>query len=81
MKRDEFKEILLKSVKETTQNIRRMNEKSLGKNARDDEFEYEATYKAHLYHVLLKNGIDYAKLSLEIQPGNHEGKTQHIDLW
>ncbi len=81
MQRDEFKKILLNSVKETTQNIRRLNEKSLGKDTYDDEFEYEATYKAHLYHVLLKNGIDYGELRLEMQPGSRIGENEHIDLW
>lgn len=81
MKRSQFRNLLLEAAEVTTNNIAALNRDSQGKVRLDDEFEYEATYKAHLYHTLLDMGVSYKNLKLEMMPNREKLSGKHIDLW
>ncbi len=81
MRKEEFKKVLIEAVRETTKNVLESNQNSVGSTPQEDEYEYEATYKALLYHHLLMRGIDYKYLNFEWRPDKEELTLKHIDLW
>lgn len=60
----------------------RLSEKTIKETPDTDEyFHYEANYKAHLYHTLLLNGVNYEDLHLEWRPDKEKVGLDHVDLW
>jgi hypothetical protein len=61
-----------------------MNKKRAAKYEESSWLEYEATFKAMLYHQLIKNGLDFQKISMENSPvaeGNEDIESKKIDIW
>ena len=82
MKLSEFREILRKSVETTSKDMVKVSKKRLDEEPDShDYFNYEANYKAHLYHILLANGVNYENIQLESRPKKARVANNHIDLW
>lgn len=81
MEKEKFKKLLLNAAEETTRNILILNKSSRVILPLEDEYEYEATYKAHLYHSLLTKNVSFRNLRLEMRPVRKRLSGKHIDLW
>lgn len=78
----EFRETLRKSVESASRDMLSLSRKMLKEDPESkDYFHYEAHYKAHLYHFLLLNGINYEGMFLETRPETSKVSSNHIDLW
>lgn len=61
-----------------------MNKKEAVRYKESSWSEYEATFKAMLYHQLIKNGLEYWKISMEYSPDakdNSDIELKRIDIW
>lgn len=77
-----FREILRKSTEATTSEMLIISENIIEKDQDNPKyFSYEAHYKAHLYHLLLTNGVRYENLHLEWRPEPQGLTNKHIDIW
>ena len=70
------------SVEKTSKDMIKVSKKRLNEEPDShDYFNYEANYKAHLYHILLANGVNYENIQLESRPKKATVANNHIDLW
>ena len=61
-----------------------MNKREAVKYKANSWSEYEATFKAMLYHILIKNGLEYYKISMEYSPKAKDNpgiESKRIDIW
>ena len=76
---------LIKTATEEAEKMKNDMNKERG-NTYEENFwrEHEATYKAMLYHQLIKNGLEFYRISMENSPeaeGNKDIESRKIDLW
>jgi hypothetical protein len=82
MELSKFRETLRKSVEATSRDMIKVSKKRLEEEPESDNyFNYEANYKAHLYHFLVSNGVSYENIQLESRPERAKVASNHIDLW
>ena len=82
MELSKFRETLRKSVETTSKDMIRVSEKILKKDQKSaDCFNYESNYKAHLYHILIANSVNYKNIQFESRPEKARAANNHIDLW
>ena len=74
--------MLRKSVETTSKDMIRVSEKILKRGPKSaDNFNYEANYKSHLYHILIANPVNYENIQLESRPEKGRVANNHTDLW
>ena len=82
MKLSKFRDTLRKSVETTSKDMIEVSKKRLEEEPESDNyFNYEANYKAHLYHILVSNCVSYENIGLESRPEKARVANNHIDLW
>lgn len=84
MSRNETDSLILNVAEKADKMKNDMNKKRAAKYEESSWLEYEATFKAMLYHQLIKNGLDCWKISMENSPvaeGNKDIESKKIDIW
>ena len=79
----ELDTLILKASEEADKMKNYMNKKE-GKKYKDDTWaESEATFKAMLYHQLIKNGLEYWNISMEnsLEAEDKKIASKRVDIW
>lgn len=84
MSANELDDLILKAVEEADKMKIDMNKKKASENEENSWSEYEATFKAMIYHQLIENGLDYRKISMENSPdvkNDDDLESKKVDIW
>lgn len=83
MGRKELDALILKASEKADKMKNHMNEKEAEKYKDDTWAEFEATFKAMLYHQLIKNGLEYWNISMENSLEDEDKKiaSKRVDIW
>ena len=84
MSNNELDDLILKAIREAEKMKIDMNLKEASESGKGTWSEYEATFKAMIYHQLIENGLDYRKISMENRPEvkkRDDLKRKRIDIW
>lgn len=84
MNENKLDNLILTALEEADKMKNDMNKKRSAKYEESSWLEYEATFKAMLYHQLIKNGLDFQRISMEnsiVAEGNEDIESKKIDIW
>ncbi len=84
MGRKELDALILKASEKADKMKNHMNKKEAEKYKDDTWAEFEATFKAMLYHQLIKNGLEYWNISMENSFEAEDNKkiaSKRVDIW